>query len=113
MSRTHLQNACKVYFSVSLALPTDDDHFRDPNDRICVGDILSCSWCRDLQPSDPPSPTVEYENGLPKLSPEQQQHILHVMEDNGMNKDDILRSLRNNQFDSMASTYCLLAEREV
>ena len=79
-------------------------------DRISMERVLKHTWlsCGSAKGSVP-----EPVNERPKLSPDQHERITRIMEEAGITRDAIAKSISANSYDYVASTYFLLADKEL
>lgn len=80
---------------------------KDCTERITMDKVLQHPWLAGHRYN------TEKPTERPKLAPDEHERISCIMEDAGISRESIVNSLKNNAFDYVASTYFLLAEKEV
>ncbi|KAJ3119255.1 Map microtubule affinity-regulating kinase [Nowakowskiella sp. JEL0407] len=85
----------------------------DPPKRISLDEIKKEKWITDGYENEPLSPTLPTNttNNPITLTPDQHERVLSELEDIGLDRDTVLKSLSDNSYDHIAATYFLIADK--
>ncbi|EGD81570.1 CAMK/CAMKL/SNRK protein kinase [Salpingoeca rosetta] len=89
---------------------------KECEDRISMDSVLKHQWLagnKDRAAATASTAETEPGTGRPKLTPDEHERIMRIMEEAGIARDAIASSISANSYDYIASTYFLLADKEV